>query len=194
MYGEKTTIRSGSKFWGRGLDIGYALIESRDADGEYIRAVVDRDGNLIVPFDHWSIEDYSNGYFIAEKDGKLQFIRADDGSVTAEVEDRVEIIPRGIVVDYKADNGNSILVAADGTKTELQITSRIGRTGKLWQYGVSTCADILDWHGNLLFENVSLPYEAASSDNKFLLIWKSKAEGILELYSVDGASVDAVVR
>lgn len=194
LYGEKTTIRSGSKFWGRGLDTGYALIESRDADGEYIRAVVDRDGNLIVPFDHWSIEDYSNGYFIAEKDGKLQFIRADDGSVTAEVEDRVEIIPRGIVVDYKADNGNSILVAADGTKTELQITSRIGRTGKLWQYGASTGADILDWHGNLLFENVSLPYEEASSDNKFLLIWKSEAEGILELYSVDGASVDAVVR
>ena len=59
---------------------------------------------------------------------------------------------------------------------------------------MSTCADILDWHGNLLFENVSLPSEQASTDEKFLLIWKSEAEGILELYSVDGASVDAVVR
>ena len=194
LYGEEATIFSGSKYWGGGLDTGYELIESRDADGEYIRAVVDRDGNLIVPFDHWSIEDYSNGYFIAEKDEKLQFIRADDGSVTAEVEDRVEIIPRGIAVDYKADNGNSILVAADGTKTELQMTSSLGWAGKLWQNGVNTCADILDWHGNLLFENVSLPFEKASTDNKFLLIWKSEAEGILELYSVDGASVDAVVR
>ena len=114
--------------------------------------------------------------------------------MTAEVEDRVEIIPRGIAVDYKADNGNSILVAADGTKTELQMTSSLGWAGKLWQNGVNTCADILDWHGNLLFENVSLPFEKASTDNKFLLIWKSEAEGILELYSVDGASVDAVVR
>ena len=194
LYGEEATIFSGSKYWGGGLDTGYELIESEDADGEYIRAVVDRDGNLIVPFDHWSIEDYSNGYFIAKKDGKLQFIRADDGSVTAEVEDQVEIIPWGIAVAYKMDNGNSLLVAADGTKTELEITSSPGRAGKLWQNGVSTCADILDWHGNLLFENVSLPSEEASTDNKFLLIWKSEAEGILELYSVDGASVDAVVR
>ena len=106
----------------------------------------------------------------------------------------MEIIPRGIAVAYKMDNGNSLLVAADGTKTELEITSSPGRAGKLWQNGVSTCADILDWHGNLLFENVSLPSEEASTDNKFLLIWKSEAEGILELYSVDGASVDAVVR
>ena len=194
LYGEKTTIEYGSKLWGGGLDTGYELIESEDADGKYIRAVVDRDANLVVPFEHWRIQDYSNGYFIAKKDGKLQFIRADDGSVTAEVEDRVEIIPWGIAVAYKMDNGNSLLVAADGTKTELEITSSPGRAGKLWQNGVSTCADILDWHGNLLFENVSLPSEEASTDNKFLLIWKSEAEGILELYSVDGASVDAVVR
>ena len=196
LYGEKTTIEYGSKLWGGGLDTGYELIKSSDADGEYtyIWAVVDRDANLVVPFEHWRIQDYSNGYFIAKKDGKLQFIRADDGSVTAEVEDRVEIIPWGIAVAYKMDNGNSLLVAADGTKTELEITSSPGRAGKLWQNGVSTCADILDWHGNLLFENVSLPSEEASTDNKFLLIWKSEAEGILELYSVDGASVDAVVR
>ena len=196
LYGEKTTIEYGSKLWGGGLDTGYELIKSSDADGEYtyIWAVVDRDANLVVPFEHWRIQDYSNGYFIAKKDGKLQFIRADDGSVTAEVEDQVEIIPWGIAVAYKMDNGNSLLVAADGTKTELEITSSPGRAGKLWQNGVDTCADILDWHGNLLFENVSLPSEEASTDNKFLLIWKSEAEGILELYSVDGASVDAVVR
>ena len=91
------------------------------------------------------------------------------------------------------------LLAADGVKTGgiKENSGAMTHVGKLWGWtnGNSTIEDlsVIDWHGNVLFENINMPVRAASDDEKFLLVWNSEKGDVLDIYSVDGASVDDVV-
>ena len=182
VYGENTSVTDEVTFWGCGLETNYVLV-SIDSGTEH--AVVDKEGNLVLPFSKSRVKDYSNGYFLLSGDDGSQFVRK-DGTLTGEAND--PLLPYGIAAVSEMENGTYLLEAADGTKTECgaEELMRTGQVGKLWIQRSSGDYALLDWHGNVLLEHWKDWYGQVSTDEKFLL-----ANG--KLYAVDGASVNDVV-
>lgn len=208
LYGEETNVKYGLmsgiqsdflQYWKGGQDMECIVVTSKDSEGNTMEAVSDKDGKLILPFAQWKVRDYAEGYFLVEKNKEIQLVRS-DGAVTIEVDSQqVTRVPYGIALSCKTEEEGYFLLAADGVKTGgiKENSGAMTHVGKLWGWtnGNSTIEDlsVIDWHGNVLFENINMPVRAASDDEKFLLVWNSEKGDVLDIYSVDGASVDDVV-
>ncbi len=113
------------------------------------------------------------GYFAAEKDGELFFVRT-DGTVSFSPDyDAGDLDVKGVTAVLEDPEGNRTIISADGVETSLEgysycscLTSSAGALYKVeddsFHYG------LLDWHGNEL-----LPCEytgiSLSADGRYLL-------------------------
>lgn len=181
------------------MEDGYLRVYTYEDDATKY-GVIDMSGNLIVPVEYDKIQSYSNpetrywarGYFAVTQDGMAGYV-TQDGVVTCEIkyeEDNFD--NNGIAARYHNEDGTYSVVAADGTVTDVQSYPSAYGGGLFWR--VSSAAgsglDLLDWHGNLLFENVV--NVDVSDDARFIIVQETYDDMPL-LYAVDGASTaDAV--
>ena len=172
------------------METNYVLV-SIDSDSGTEHAVVDKEGNLILPFSKSKsrVQDYSNGYFLLSGDDGIQFAR-NDGTITGDANSPSTYA--GIAAVSTMEDGTYLLEAADGTKTECGTNRlvRAGNVGKFWFQDLADGFRLLDWHGNVLLEHLTNAFREVSTDEKFLL---ARDDLGIVLYAVDGASVDDVV-
>lgn len=176
---------------------GYALISAYGGE-KNLYGVSDVEGNIVVPAQYDRVLAYytqenpaywANGYFAVEKDGMAGFV-GKDGTVTCELKYPSDtFINYGMTAYVEKEDGSRIMVAADGTETAgyEKYRSLSGR-GMFVEAVSGDERVLLDWHGNVLFEDYELV--SASSDGKFIVVNRGFGSPS-EVYAVDGASVES---
>lgn len=178
---------------------GYALISSYEEEKNRY-GVSDTEGNIVVPVQYdrvlayYTQEDsayWANGYFAVEKDGMAGFV-GKDGTVTCELNYPSDTFSNnGMTACVEKEDGSRFLVAADGKETGGYENYRsLDGRGMFVEAVSGNERVVLDWHGNVLFEDYELI--SASWDGKFIVVNRD-FNSPSEVYAVDGASVEEAV-
>lgn len=188
-----------------------------DFNGDYARVsdgektgLIDKQGNVILPAEYDDVDSsyYAPmneegdtvgyncyGYFAVEKDGKLGYVD-ESGAVTCEPKYSADAADNygasATIVDLE---GNTILLAADGTENVLEGYDSIYAlnygSGMFYQVRDEdyNCG-MIDWHGNVL-----LPCEYSgielSGDGNYVLAESRENYGSSELYQIVFSGTDA---
>lgn len=184
---------------------GYYVSDEEFADGysevydsvakQY--GVIDMNGTVIVPPEFDGISSYygedthiwAKGYFAVERDGLAGYVTK-DGQVTCELKyEEDKFYNHGMTGEYENEDGTYTLVAADGVETP-------GFASTFYSYGDGLFLrarnddysyKLIDWHGNVLFENFA--HVDVSYDSKFILVIEDYSN-VPKLYAVDGAQIE----
>lgn len=181
---------------------GYS-VDSRFEDG-YARAadysgeeskygVVDMSGNLILPVQYDMIHSnysfgsshlWAFGYFCVSQGDMMGYV-AGDGTVTCEPQyPEDSFYNYGISGYYKEEDDTYTLVAADGTVSKGHESLHCLGSGKLYIEYTGSQENLIDWHGEVLVEDI---YSAdVSADDQYLILQMDYSEPF-ELYTIDGA-------
>ena len=181
---------------------GYTKISRSMEDYSSRYGVADMEGNVVVPPDYDRITSYddgndtrlwANGYFAFENGDTTFGFVTQGGAVTCEVTDIPEgdyAYQQGMAAYYKKADGSFTLFAADGTITDgfAERPRGFGR-GLFWATSGDSGSNLIDWHGNVLFENVA--HMDVSYDDRYILVQETY-DSEPQLYTVDGAAVEGV--
>ena len=191
---------------------GLSVFDTEFTDG-YIRVsdysresanegVADMNGELILPCSYDRVQTYytgrgsrfwASGYFAVELNGSAGYVSS-GGEVTCELKyDAEKFRSCGVAAEIENADGTRMIAAADGTESgNYTYVSELGGSGKFWKVRTSEDSysyDVIDWHGNVLFEDIS--DAEVSYDDQYMLIWKDYGD-TAELYGIDGAQLPEI--
>lgn len=126
-----------------------------------LKGVSDLEGNLLVPAKYTDIQThnsrvFNNGYALVELDGKLGYVNM-KGEETLPVTYSKSATVHGASLSLPDLDGSLYIISADGvkTKTEYESFEQYFGNGALLKAKKGDTYDLVDWHGNVIFKDLS---------------------------------------
>ena len=126
-----------------------------------LKGISDLEGNLLVPAKYTDIitrhnRVFFNGYALVELDGKLGYVNM-KGEETLPVTYSKSATVHGASLSLPDLDGSLYIISADGvkTKTEYESIEQYFGNGTILKAKKGNSYDLIDWHGNVLFKDLS---------------------------------------
>ncbi|MDI9520787.1 MAG: WG repeat-containing protein [Bacillota bacterium] len=140
-----------------------------------LKGVADLEGNLLVPAKYTEITTrfnrvFFNGYALVELDGKLGYVNM-KGEETLPVTYSKSATVHGASLSLPDLDGSLYIISADGvkTKTEYESFEQYFSDGTILKAQKGNTYDLVDWHGNVIFEGLSYSDLEANKSGGYVL-------------------------